>query len=187
MAVIIVIAQQDSLAYFKNINLLQQGLRNNQIDLNGQVETYDPGPQSFLHRSVYDFSRTAKEKLTQLLVNCVDSFLSGLNRQQVTGAFDTFFHYDYFTDYLDNCGQKRYETMNMLVFNPTMLGYMAQIDFKTMAVRGPARGNGYNDFTVHIAVTCQRYTYFPYWTPNTPFGRLSLEQSFNNLSVNGGM
>ena len=177
MAITILTSSQDDFGYYYNLGFLRRGLQEDEIQFEGFVDNHTPEAIDFDNKArVYDFTRSAQSKIREDMTTRLNGVLPGLtvgDCRKIREAFDCLFNYYAYKGYLDRVGQQRAESMKMLIFNEDQ--YVAHVYFNVTS-----RRTGLQHFTVTgIALTCQRFTYFP--IQETDFA--AVLQALQNLHV----
>jgi len=160
MAIQILTSFQDAYGYFNNLAYLQSALNTDAVAFKGPVNNYAPVIVFDNTARVYDFTRKAgsrvREDMTTYLNNVkVPPGLQMGDVQKIRAAFDCLFNYYEYKGNLEIVTQKKSRSISMLIFNHAQQ-YVAHVYFNSTSVR-----TGPQQFDVNVALTCQRYTYFP--------------------------
>ena len=152
--------REPTFQFYDNLYYLKNGLSNEDIHFQGNVLSHTPN--TFVYdnkRCVYDFTRTAKAEVRNHMAGVLCRWLWRLPNARSREAFDCLFDLHHYKDYLEEVGNQRAESMNMLIFkeprNILERGYVALVKFKSVT-----RRNRYRQYTVNATLTCQRFSYF---------------------------
>jgi len=157
MPIEIVSSRQDALCYYDNLAFLRRALNERKVVFQGQVNNWNPAITFANTARVYDFTRKAGSRVREDMTTNLSNVLPGLqmDRGKIRAAFDCLFNYFEYKGFLDHVYQQRAESIAMLIFNQAEQ-YVVHVNFNSTSVR-----SGLRQFDVHVAMTCQRYTYFP--------------------------
>jgi len=163
MPIDIVTSRQDSFRYPVNLAFLRRALNEKNVVFQGQLNNWTDPVITFANTArVYDFTRKAGSTVRESMTNNLCAVLPGLQRDRgkIRAAFDCLFNYYEYKGFLDHVYQQRGQSIEMLIFNQAGQ-YVAHVNFNSTSVR-----SGLRQFDVHVAMTCQRYTYFPLQATN---------------------
>ena len=132
---------------------------------------YDPEEFEFNKRNVYDFTRTAQRDIRLALVTVLSDpqVLPGLQsagKDVIREIFDCLFSYQKYKNALQQVGNSKEVSMNMLIFNggngnpeqdweQDIQTYVARVSFLSTS-----RKTSDLQFKVDVKLSCQRLTYF---------------------------
>ena len=155
--VIIVSSRKDpTFSYYNNLAFLRNGLQNEAIHFQGNVNNHPPPEFVYNAGRIYDFTRAAKAQVRENMTNYLCGVLPGLQQQDhqiIREAFDCLFDYHTYKGYLQIVGQEQRESLNIFVFDNQQ--YVAHVQFSSTTARRAA-----NQFVVSATLTCLRFTYF---------------------------
>lgn len=149
---------QDAYGYFNNLAYLQSALTKGDVVFQGPVNNHAPVIPFDNTARVYDFTRRAGSKVREDMTTYLNNVLPGLQMedlQRVRAAFDCLFNYYEYKGNLKIVTQQKAESISMLIFNHAQQ-YVAHVYFNSTSVKTQIQ-----QFHVNVALTCQRYTYFP--------------------------
>lgn len=161
MVITVLTSIQDDFGYYENLAYLRKGLKRDRIQFQGLVNSYEPSAIVFSDKArVYDFTRSASTTIREIMTDYlydidVLPLLTRRDRDQIQKAFGPLFEYYTFKEDLGEVGQKRAESMKMLIFNEDA-EYTAHVYFNSLSRRVRRK-----TYTVYATLTCQRFTYFP--------------------------
>ena len=160
---------QDQLAFINTKAYLQSALKRDVVrfldqDPAGKPYSYTPPPFVFNTIRVYDFARSARARIRNDVSTYLNNVLPGLqmgNYPKIRALFECLFnHYEY-EEYFNQNNQHKSQLVEMLIFNH-IERYVAHVYFKSTSSRTwPSP-----QYTVIVALTCHRYTYFPLQATN---------------------
>lgn len=179
MVEIVSSVREPTIQYYDNLFYLRNGLSNGEIDFEGNVHNYSPDAFVFDNkRRIYDFTRSAHATVRNNMTNYLCGLLTELPRHQCVEAFDYLFDYRHYKEYLTQVGDRKEESMNLLIFRERdlfNLGYVALVQFSSVA-----RRETHIMYTVNATLTCQRYSYFELQETNLE----ELFAALQNLNLN---
>lgn len=176
MAIQILTSRQDTFHYYDNLAYLRRALNEGDVAFQGQVSNWNPTIGFANTARVYDFTRKAGSKVRDDMTTNLSNVLPGLQAEdpaKIRAAFDCVFNYYEYKGFLDHVNQQRPQSIAMLIFNQAEQ-YVAHVYFNSTSVR-----SGLQQFDVNVAMTCQRYTYFPLQETNFD----DILQALQNLHV----
>lgn len=127
------------------------------------ADVYQPPQFLFQANRTYDYTRTAKANIRE---NMTGHLMGVLNptalqepiRAQLHAAFDCLYDYYAYRGCLEIVGQQRYESLNMLIFyDQGNIKFVAHVTLSSTTIRA-----GPNQYSVDLALTCQRFSFFHY-------------------------
>lgn len=130
--------REPTFQFYDNLYYLKNGLSNGEIHFRGNVRSYTPN--TFVYndkRCPYDFTRSAKADVRNHMASVLCGWLSMLPEAQSREAFDYLFNYHHYKEYLNEVGNQKAESMNLLIFKKR--GYVALVKFNSVT-----RRNGLN-------------------------------------------
>lgn len=179
MVVIVSSVREPTIQYYDNLFYLRKGLSNGEIQFQGYVHNYAPDAFVFDNkRRIYDFTRSAHATVRNDMTNSLCGLLQELPRDECVEAFDYLFDYRHYKEYLTQVGDRKEESMNLLIFRqPDRVnrGYVAHVQFSSIA-----RRETHIQYTVNATLTCQRYSYFELQEANLE----ELFAALRNLNLN---
>lgn len=149
---------QDDFGYFDNLGYLRAQLQADHIQFQDVVANHAPDEIVFDSARIYDFTSSAGYKMREAMTIYLSNTLVGLQAedlQKIREVFGCLFNYYAYKGYLDQVGNRRSESMYMLIFNQAQK-YVAHISFISTS-----RRTAQQQFTINATLTCQRFTYFP--------------------------
>lgn len=152
---IIVSSIQDGSGYDDNMASLRYGLQNGTIKFQGQVKSDEPEFDFDNKRRVYDFTRSAKTRISNYMAAYLHRKLPEVTVKDFRKVFDRLFNYYTYEEDLKYINGHLYESMKMLVFDEDHEEYVAHVCFNSTS-----RRTAVDQYTVDAVITCQRYTYF---------------------------
>ena len=159
---LVVSSREDDFLYYNNLAYLRSGLDAQNIHFVGYADVYQPPQFLFQANRTYDFTRTAKatvrENMTGHLMGVLNpTALQEQIRAQLRAAFDCLYDYYAYRGCLEIVRQQRYESLNMLIFyEEGNIKFVAHVTLSSTTIRA-----GPNQYSVDLALTCQRFSYFP--------------------------
>ena len=159
MAIQILTSIEDGLAYCNNKAYLTSALQRGLVHFLYPVNSYTPRPFVFNTTRLYDFTRSARSTIRDSASAYLNAVLPELqigNHPKMRAAFHRLFnHYEF-----NQINQQQPRSMEMLIFH-NIEQYVAHVYFNsTSVIIGPRQ------YAVIVALTCQRYTYFPLQATN---------------------
>ena len=160
---LVVSSRDDDFLYYDNLAYLRKGVKEEKIQFVDYADVHEPPEIPFEVKRTYDFTRTAKakirEKMTSHLMDVLNppATLKEQFRAQLRTAFDCLYDYRAYKGSVDKVGQQRHESLYMLIFfNHEDRQFVANVTLSSITARSDD-----NQYTVNVALVCQRFSYFP--------------------------
>ena len=151
--------------YYYNLSFLRGALERDEVAFIGEVNNHAPETFVFDNKTnVYNFTRSAMKEIRDNMTNhlfendLLPGLQSGRDKQKIKEPFEHLFSNSGYKASLDQVGQRRVESMHMLIFNGA---YRRQPYVAHVNLTCNSRRAGDQLFTVYATLTCQRFTYFP--------------------------
>ena len=165
MVIKILTSVDDNFGYHYNMGYLRRAVDSKEVskeapDFNHKEEfNYDNKAR------IYDFTRTAQRDIRTHVVKVLSEpdvlpELEDEDKDKIQEIFDCLFSYQKYKNSLQQLGDKRQESINMLIFKdgngvPKEDKYVAHVSFVSKS-----RKTSDKQFKVDVTLSCQRLTYF---------------------------
>ena len=170
MVIKILTSVEDNFGYLYNIGYLGRAVDSNEVSNEAQPYNHKKVFPYDNKARIYDFTRTAQKDIRTDVVNVLSDpdVLPGLeneDKDEIEEIFGCLFSYQKYKNSLQKIGDKRQESMHMLIFNGGKGGngnpeqdkprYVAHVSFVSESQKTSDQ-----QFQVDITLSCQRLTYF---------------------------
>ena len=156
---------EDSNCYNFNLGYLRRALEKDEVRGEGKPDKLEKEFVFNDEARIYDFTRTAQATVREDIVSFLSHIdvLPGLQeegREDIKQIFGCFFKYQKYKNHLQQNGDRRVESMSMLIFNDgngekDQPRYVAHVSFESISRRTDDK-----QFKVDVTLSCQRFTYF---------------------------